>query len=249
MINYNLSFVGAGRVAGNLCRALYHKGHKISRIVSQSPVHGVSLADYCKAEWSREPVFEDDCDIIIVAVPDDRLEDVLFSVRCNINTLVAHTAGGYGLDIFPGHIVRRGIFYPLQTFSIGRKFDFNGLPFILESSGKDTGEILMELASSLSEEIHFIDLDRRKRIHLAAVFICNFVNHMLTTGKEIACDAGVNLELFKPLLQETISKALEDGPEVSQTGPAVRNDLNTIEKHLNLLSLSPDIQKLYNDVT
>lgn len=249
MINYNLSFVGAGRVAGNLCRALYHSGHKINRIVSQSSGYGVSLADDCNAGWSQEPVFGDDCDIIIVAVPDDNLENVLSAIRCDKNTVVAHTAGSYGLDIFPHHIVRRGVFYPLQTFSKGREIDFRALPFLLEASGEETGKILKELVSSLYGDIHFIDLERRKKIHLAAVFVCNFVNHMLTTGKEIACEAGAGLELFEPLIKETISKALGLGPELSQTGPAVRNDRNTIEKHMNLLSLSPDIQKLYKDVT
>ena len=86
-------------------------------------------------------------------------------------------------------------------------------------------------------------------LHLAAVFICNFTNHMLTAGMEVAEKAGVPFEILYPLLQETVSKALSIGPDKSQTGPAVRNDQNTIEKHLELLSFSPDLQNIYREIT
>jgi len=97
--------------------------------------------------------------------------------------------------------------------------------------------------------VHFVDPDRRRKIHLAAVFVCNFANHMFTIGKEIASGAEAPFEWFAPLINETVAKALIKGPYESQTGPAVRNDRNTIGKHMELLSLSPDIQKLYHDVT
>jgi predicted short-subunit dehydrogenase-like oxidoreductase (DUF2520 family) len=86
-------------------------------------------------------------------------------------------------------------------------------------------------------------------LHLAAVFVSNFTNHMLTEGKEIAVKAGFSFEILEPLIKETIQKAIDSGPENSQTGPAVRNDKNTIEKHLELLSFSPDLQKIYVDMT
>ena len=83
-------------------------------------------------------------------------------------------------------------------------------------------------------------------LHLAAVFVNNFTNHMLVQGREIALKAGFSFEILSPLIQETIAKALELGPENSQTGPAVRNDKNTIEKHLELLSFSPELPRIYN---
>jgi predicted short-subunit dehydrogenase-like oxidoreductase (DUF2520 family) len=162
---------------------------------------------------------------------------------------VAHTAGSYGLEVFPANLKRTGVFYPLQTFSKGRRINFRDLPFLLEVSGRNTGEILEKLAGSIEGKAYFVDKESRKKIHLAAVFVCNFTNYMLTIGKELSSQAGVSFELFEPLIKETISKALENGPDVSQTGPAVRKDKNTIEKHLELLSFSPDLQNLYNEVT
>jgi predicted short-subunit dehydrogenase-like oxidoreductase (DUF2520 family) len=249
MIRYNLSFAGAGRVAGALCMAMYRAGHNIISIVSESGTGGRPLARECNSSWSPDLIFNKSTDIIIIAVPDNRLEEVLSRIKCSPDSIVAHTAGSYGLEIFPDHLTNKGVFYPLQTFSKGRQIDFNGLPFLLEASGENCARILENLALSVNGKVNYVDTERRKKIHLAAVFICNFTNHMLTTGKEIASGAGAPFEWFEPLIRETVSKALENGPEASQTGPAVRNDRNTIEKHMELLSLSPDIQKLYYEVT
>jgi len=249
MTRYNVSFAGAGRVAGALCREMYRSGHRILQIVSETAANGKPLAKECKALWSQELIFKDLPDIIIAAVPDDRLKDVLSAIKCPEQTVVAHTAGSYGLDIFPSGLKRTGVFYPLQTFSKGRIVGLRNVPFLLEASGNDTGEILERLAISVKGKVQFIDTGLRKKIHVAAVFACNFTNHMLTAGKKISSEAGVSFKLFEPLIWETISKALENGPEISQTGPAVRNDITTIEKHLELLSFSPELHDLYNEVT
>ena len=249
MTRYNVSFAGAGRVAGALCREMYRAGHKIIQIVSESGTYGKPLAGDCMALWSQELIFRDPVDIIIVAVPDNKLIEVLSGISYTGNPVIAHTAGSYGLDIFPSGLKRTGVLYPLQTFSIGRIVKFRDLPFLLEASGTETRDILERLALSLKGDVHFIDTERRKKIHLAAVFVCNFTNHMLTAGEKIIANAGLSFKLLEPLIKETVSKALEFGPDASQTGPAVRNDLNTIEKHLELLSFSPDLQNLYKEMT
>ncbi len=249
MTNYNLAFAGAGRVAGALCQQMHRSGFNILQIISETATDGEPLAHSCNAAWSRELKFIDSVDIVIVAVPDNKLEEVLSSIKCSDHTVVAHTAGSYGLDIFPAHLRNNGVFYPLQTFSKGRSINFNDLPILIEASKPGTGKILKDLAESIKGKVHFIDVEHRKRLHLAAVFVCNFTNHMLTAGKEITSGAGLSFELLEPLIRETISKALENGPENAQTGPAVRKDLNTIEKHLELLSFSPELQKIYKEVS
>ncbi len=171
------------------------------------------------------------------------------NISCTRETLVAHTAGSFGLDIYPEQIVRKGIFYPLQTFSENRKVSFTDLPFLLEASDSDSSEILRNLAESIHGNVYFVDTEKRRMIHLAAVFVNNFSNHMLTLGKEVALKSGFTFELLAPLIKETFSKALYSGPENSQTGPAVRHDKNTIEKHMELLSFSPDLQRVYKEMT
>jgi len=249
MYKDSISFAGAGRVASALCRELFHIGIRIDLVVSETETGGRPLADSCNAEWSSRLHFPDSSKVIIVAVPDHKLKDVLNRIQCSSDTLVAHTAGSFGLDVFPPHISRRGVFYPLQTFSKNRTVNFNGLPFLLESSDEEYTEILRKLAESVTGRVYVTEHEKRRMIHLAAVFVCNFTNHMLTEGKLISEKADVPFDIFHPLIQETISKAMESGPENSQTGPAVRNDRNTIEKHMELLSFSSELQKIYSNIT
>ena len=194
-------------------------------------------------------VFPDTTDVIFVAVPDHRLRSVLEKISCGAETLVAHTAGSIGIDVFPEFFKHKGIFYPLQTFSKERRVVFRDLPIFLESSDKQSDAILERITESIGGKAHFTDTEHRRMLHLAAVFVCNFTNHMLTAGKEIAIKAGFPFEVLYPLIIETYAKALDTGPENSQTGPAIRNDLNTIEKHLELLSFSPELKRIYNELT
>lgn len=249
MFHHNISFAGAGKVASALSRRIYEAGIRIDLIVSPSEENGRSLAELCGASWSPVPQFPVTSDIIIVAVPDHKLRNILENLRCQPYTLVVHTAGSFGLDIFPDHIKRKGVFYPLQTFSKERKVDFRDLPFLLESSDAESSEILKELAASIRAKACFITAEQRSMLHLAAVFSCNFTNYMLTAGKQVAEKAGVPFEILYPLLQETVLKAMSIGPDKSQTGPAVRNDQNTIERHLELLSFSPELQNIYKEIT
>jgi predicted short-subunit dehydrogenase-like oxidoreductase (DUF2520 family) len=170
-------------------------------------------------------------------------------LTCDEETIVAHTAGSHGLDVFPENIKLRGVFYPLQTFSKNRHIKLNDVPFLLESSDSKSAGILKDLAESISTKVYFADTQHRRMLHLAAVFVNNFTNHMLAVGQDIALKAGFSFDILSPLILETISKAIEAGPENSQTGPAIRNDKNTIEKHLDLLSFSPELQRIYNDIT
>jgi predicted short-subunit dehydrogenase-like oxidoreductase (DUF2520 family) len=249
MRQYRISFVGAGNVSRTLCREMYNNGHVIDKIVSRNEKNGRTLAESYHSLWSSDLVLPVTSEIIIVAVPDNSLTEVLKTIQCSETTVVAHTAGSYGLDIFPDGILNRGVLYPLQTFSGKRKLDFLKVPVFVEASDEHCVDILMDLAKSISDSVHLSDTEHRKLLHLSAVFVSNFTNHMLTTGKNISSIAGVPFEIFKPLILETMNKAIELGPDHSQTGPAIRHDLNTIEKHLELLSFSPDLKKIYELIT
>lgn len=249
MSRLNISFAGAGNVAGILCREMYRSGIKILQVVSETEKEGKPLAGDCNALWSDQLSFSSDNQVIIVAVPDHRLSEVLASIECPGDCVVAHTAGSFGLGIFPDSICRRGVFYPLQTFTRGRKIKIDEVPFLLEASDGEAGEILQNLVTVMGAKSTFIDSARRKILHLAAVFVCNFTNYMLTAGDEIVSKADLSFVILEPLIKETIAKALETGPGRSQTGPAFRNDLNTVEKHLKLLSFSPELQNIYRELT
>lgn len=249
MEQYSISFIGAGKVAKALCQQFYNTGFRIHDIVSKSGATGLLLADLCNATPKSDLGFTEDTDIIIVAIPDDAVQGVLKNISCGENAIVAHTAGSLGLDIFPSRLKHTGVFYPLQTFSADRELDFKDIPFFLEASDTFTSEVLSNLAGSISEKINFADAEHRRLLHISAVFVSNFTNYMLSAGKKVAGDGGFEFEILRPLINETISKALDRGPELSQTGPAFRNDQGTIDKHLALLSFSPDLQNLYKEIT
>jgi predicted short-subunit dehydrogenase-like oxidoreductase (DUF2520 family) len=249
MNRYNISFAGAGRVGSALCMEMFSIGYHIDLIVSEGDTRGKTLAVSCNSRWSSSLDFPEKTDLIIVAVPDHRLAAVLADIKCSSDTLVAHTAGSYGLDVFPGNIVKRGVLYPLQTFSPERKITFTDLPVFIEASDEESLSVLRETGMSIGGKVYTASLGQRRMLHVSAVFASNFTNHLLTQSREIAGMAGFDFDILYPLINETISKAIENGPQKSQTGPAARNDRNTIEKHLQLLSYSPQLQAIYKELT
>ncbi|HVN57460.1 MAG TPA: DUF2520 domain-containing protein [Bacteroidales bacterium] len=249
MKNYRVSFAGSGKVVSSLVTCIRDKGHRVMQIYSRPGGKGQALAGNIGAEHIGDPVFNEKNDIVIVAVSDRSLGPVLGNLHCDEKTIVAHTAGSSGLDIFPGSIKRKGVFYPLQTFSEGRKTDLVNVPVFIETSDEAAAGMLGDLAISLGALPVRSSAESRKMLHVAAVFVSNFTNYMLTVGEVISRRAGFQPEILGPLIEETISKALDQGPETSQTGPAIRNDYNTIEKHLELLSFSPELQTLYEEMS
>ncbi len=246
---YTISFVGAGRVAGSMCREIYSIGCKIDTVISKSEVNGLQLANDCNASWTNRYSIPESTDLVIVSVPDSQLKSVLGKLKYRHGTILAHTAGSSGLDVFPEEVEHKGVIYPLQTFSKNRKVKFSELPVFIEASDSHTSKVLSEIAGSFGANVYFADTEHRQKLHLAAVFACNFTNHMLTLGKKLAYDAGYSFEELKPLIEETFLKASELGPDNSQTGPAVRNDKNTVRKHLELLSYDRDLKRIYREIS
>ena len=145
--------------------------------------------------------------------------------------LFIHTAGSLPVDVLPAE--RRGVLYPLQTFSRARQIDFRQVPLFIESPSDE--DFLLAIASQLSLTTWRMDGRRRGLLHLAAVFVCNFTNHMYDLGDHVAREAGVPFEVLLPLIDETARKVHQLSPGNAQTGPAVRLDRNVMERHLELL--------------
>ena len=249
MIEYKISFAGAGKVAGVLCLELYRSGHHIQQIVSEGEKSARELAGKCNARWSNDLEFPDSSEIIMVSVQDHHLAEVLKRIRCGKSTIIAHTAGSFGLEVFPERLKKTAVFYPLQTFSGGRPADLKGVPVFIESSDGHTDSIMKNLVKSIGGSAYSSDTRHREFLHIAAVFVSNFTNYILTAGKELSDQSGFPFEVLKPLIFETMERALDAGPENSQTGPAARDDKNTIEKHLDLLSFSPELKNIYAEIT
>jgi predicted short-subunit dehydrogenase-like oxidoreductase (DUF2520 family) len=245
-----ITVIGAGRVGSAIAKALFNSNYTIQSIISSSIEDAKSLASATNAIYSNQYSISDDTDIVIIAVPDSNISSVADQLDIRGETVVVHTAGSVGFDIFPEMATYgKGVLYPLQTFTKSREFDLTNIPIFIEGDSDQALSAIREVANSLSERVMVVGLEKRRRMHLAAVFVSNFVNYLLSTGYELASEAELDFHLLEPLVKETIDKAFEIGPLISQTGPAVRNDSCTIEKHRDLLSYHPELRKIYNLLT
>ncbi|WP_372792176.1 Rossmann-like and DUF2520 domain-containing protein [Lutibacter sp.] len=177
-----------------------------------------------------------EADIYIIAVSDDAVIEIASKINFK-NKLVVHTSGAIGMNDLHTNC-NKGVFYLLQSFTKNRIPDFSSIPVCLEAENEKDLKLLFQLASEISSTIYEINSEQRKHLHLAAVFVNNFVNVMYKIGHDICNTANVPFEILKPLILETASKIGEISPYEAQTGPARRNDTNTIEKHKTMLPIN-----------
>jgi len=174
-----------------------------------------------------------DADVYIISVSDDAIGDISSQLPF-FNKLVVHTSGSVGIGQLDDKN-RRGVFYPLQTFSKNKEVDFTIIPFCLETELEEDFTTIETLAFSLSRSVYSINSKQRQSLHVAAVFVSNFANHMYTLGSQICDENNIPFDILKPLINETADKIKTLPPLNAQTGPAVRNDVNTLQRHLNFL--------------
>ncbi len=248
MALYNISFIGAGNVAGALAAGLAAAGHRILSVASREGDSARELAASLEAEWRHDLSVPAECDLLIISVSDTAIGAVAERAVISPGTLIAHTAGSVPLAAL-GRSSNAGVLYPLQTFTKGFPPDLSKVPFFIEATDSNTLQLLREVGESIGAGAWECDSESRRKLHVAAVFTNNFSNFMMTTGETIAREAGIDPELLRPLIGETARKALRTGPEAAQTGPAVRHDTGTLKSHIELLSFSPQYQKLYRLVS
>lgn len=173
-------------------------------------------------------------DLFIIAITDDAITEVSAAIPFS-NELVVHTSGSVSIEAIDNKN-RPGVFYPLQTFSKSKEVDFKTIPICIETKNEKDFEILEKVAKSISNTVYKINSEQRKALHIAAVFVCNFVNHLYQIGNNICIKNDLPFDILKPLIQETANKILTLSPNQAQTGPAKRKDTQTINAHLSFLS-------------
>ncbi|MCR5820762.1 MAG: DUF2520 domain-containing protein [Bacteroidaceae bacterium] len=228
-----ITIIGAGRVASSFAPALAASGCSICQVWSRTSVSARQLAALVGAEAISGDFSAviPDTDLVIVSVKDSVLRDVVDELRVRTHAPIVHTAGSMSGDIADG------VLYPLQTFSMERQVDFAHVHFFLEAADKILEQILVGLCGLVTpaENIHLLDSAGRSRLHLAAVFACNFANHCCTLAEQILHSVGVDFDVLLPLVEETAAKLRELPPSVAQTGPAVRGDENIIVSQSTML--------------
>ncbi len=232
----NITAIGAGNVGTNLIKALYEAGYKIRQVIANREASAAALAEIVEAEavenWKN---LDEESDLYIVTTPDTTIGK-LNNYWYTRKGLVVHTAGSVSMDALSGIAPSIGVLYPLQTFSKDRPLKLLTVPFFYEASDDKSDQALQSVIKSLGSPAYPLTSASREYLHLAAILTNNFTNHLLGIAAEQLNKQGLDFKLLNPLIEETIAKALDLGPEAAQTGPAKRGDTATIEYHKRLLS-------------
>ncbi|EJL60472.1 Rossmann-like and DUF2520 domain-containing protein [Flavobacterium sp. CF136] len=228
-----ITLIGSGNVAQHLIKAFSKSDLvEIAQVFSRKKEALEHLLDSDKIITEYSALKESD--VYIIAVSDNAIAEVSEQFLFD-DKLIVHTSGTAPLNILDSKN-RRGVFYPLQTFSKNKAVDFSMIPICLEAENQSDYAILETVAKSISKAVFQISSEQRKALHVSAVFVNNFTNYLYQIGQEICEEHHVPFEILKPLIQETAEKINTLNPIDAQTGPAKRNDSNTIAAHLEYLT-------------
>ena len=241
---YRIVFIGAGNVATHLSLALQQSGCSILQVYSKTELSASVLGEKLQVPYSTS--FSEinlNADVYIFSVKDTVLIDCIKEIPA-VKGIFVHTAGSIPLSVFDGFTKRAGVLYPLQTFSKNREISFTEIPIFIEASNKEDEDLLCKLSHLISKNVNVLHSEKRKYLHLSAVFACNFVNHIYDLASQVLEEQNLPFDYLLPLIKETTAKIEEMTPHEAQTGPAVRGDNSIIQRHLKLITNEKN-KKLY----
>lgn len=245
--------LGAGRVAVQLGPALQQAGVEVVQVYSRTAERADALASLlCCSHTDDLSAIFDHADLYVLAVSDAAIPAIAKSLVGHLpaRSPIVHTSGATSVAVIQPHFAQAGVFYPLQTFSEGRPVDWSDIPFCLEATTPELLEDLRLLAQKISSRVYEVSSEQRATLHVAAVFANNFSNYLFSIAEEIGQAKKLPFDLLRPLILETARKVQEQSPADAQTGPAVRKDRKTIERHLLYLQQHhPEYVSLYQMLT
>ena len=227
--------IGSGNVATSLAHGLATRC-EVAQIYSRQLAHAQELATAigCPNATSDLQALVPDADAYIIAVRDDAIADVIAATPDN-GALWVHTSGSKPVSLFEGHRLHYGVLYPMQSFSRQMVVPLDEVHFFIEANDAEVLADVRRLGELISHHVTDADSEQRRRLHVAAVFSCNFANHLWTLADEVLADAGLSFDAMKPLIRTTVEKLDRLAPAQSQTGPAMRHDTQVIASHLAML--------------
>lgn len=240
--------IGSGNVAAVLGKKIRQAGHEIIQVYSRHLYNAEDLADEmgCAATDDLKNITTEG-QLYIVALSDTALNDLPGNWHAG-NKLVVHTAGAVPAGILSNVSANYGVLYPLQSLRKERS-DYDNFPLLVDASNKDNLTLLTDFAETITNTVRVADDEHRMHLHVAAVIVNNFTNHLYTLAEDYCNANDVSFSLLKPLIIETAERIQEFASATMQTGPAYRNDLKTIERHKELLQQQPLLLALYNQFT
>ena len=240
-----ITIIGSGNVATHLAAAFKNAGHRIMQVFSRDMQNAALLAYHVGAEAIDDlNQINPETDLFIISVNDDVITSIARGLA-KFEKLTVHTSGSTDLGALSSIIPKAGVFYPLQTLSKNKEVDFFTVPVCIEGADDVITIQLEQLAQTISNHVYRVDSGQRKILHLAAVFACNFPNYLYAVAQQLLAKHAMNFDMLRPLILETAQKVQDHLPAEVQTGPAIRNDENTMASHLQMLNDEPALKKIY----
>jgi predicted short-subunit dehydrogenase-like oxidoreductase (DUF2520 family) len=243
---FTITIVGSGNVAWHLAHTFATKKHQILTIISRNEVTGKKLAKETGAAYTNNfNINNSASDFVLLAVNDSCLTEVLEKIETE-KTILLHTSGSIGIDLFKDKAKEYGVFYPYQTLTKGIETDITNVPICVEASNEILLELLFILAESISKKVYSLNSEKRRILHLAGVLSNNFINHLIARTFDYLDNNEIDKELLFPLLEETLNKLKKTTPGNAQTGPARRKNIEIIKAHTKMLEKEPVLKNLYS---
>ena len=242
----DVAIIGSGNVATVLGK-LIAKEHKVVHVCSRNPEHAAILArEFHCNHTGLEPVNQINADLYLISVSDAAIENIVgFHVH---DKLVVHTAGSVSMDVLKNVSHHHGIIYPLQ--SLRKEMEMvPQIPLLVDGNTAESFYRIEAFAKTISPDVKRADDDQRLKLHTAAVIVSNFTNHLYSMAEEFCEKEQVDFNLLKPLIMETATRIQNESPSKLQTGPALRKDIQTLDKHLRLLNNYPKLRTTYLRLT
>jgi len=241
----NIILLGSGNVATHLGIALKNSNYTIVQVYSKSIENAKVLANKLNAQFTNNLSKLKSTDLIIVCINDDAILSVLSQIK---NTAIVHTSGSIGLDVFKQKFTNYGVFYPLQTFNKEIDINISEIPFCIEGNSLEFEKQLIKIAKALSNNVVKMNSQQRKQLHIAAVFACNFSNHMYSIADDLLAKKNIDFKILLPLIRKTNANLENYRPKEVQTGPAKRKNIAIIQEHIATIKEN-EIKELYHKIS
>ena len=236
--------IGAGNVATVLGKIIQSAGHDIIQVLSRNEynakilagIFGCGYGNYISSAYR-------DADIYLFAITDIALHHLDQHLHLE-NRLVVHTAGTVAKSVLNSVSEKHGVIYPLQSLNKASN-DIPEVPLLIDGSSSETLALIQTFAKTLSSQVSIVHDEDRLKFHIAAVFVNNFTNHLYAMADDFCNQENIDFTKLLPLIEETTKRIKTHSPKEMQTGPAIRQDLYVLGKHLKMLSSDPDLKYIY----
>ena len=240
--------LGSGNVASVLSRLLVQNNHELVQVFSRNVPYGSALAQELNASFTHVPAeISMTADLYIASISDTALYGMHEWLQLE-DRLIVHTAGSVPMNVLANVSSNHGVMYPLQSLR-KEMVRIPVIPFMLEANNADNLGLLQDLAGQLSDIVYAVNTDERMKLHIGAVLVSNFTNYLYARTEKYLQDHSLDFDVLLPLIKETAIRLTEESAAALQTGPAIRGDMTTIEKHLSSLEQEPDLSILYKTMS